>query len=147
MQNATHGRHTESSKSTRHAGRSEGSDVTRPLRVLVVDDEPLIGTTLRILLDEHDVRVVGSGLAARDLLAGGASFDAILCDLMLEGFSGMDLARWLEAERPELAGRLVFMTGGAFTDEARAFLSRVPAARQLEKPFSTEAILRALRSL
>ncbi|HJL15720.1 MAG TPA: response regulator [Sandaracinaceae bacterium LLY-WYZ-13_1] len=114
------------------------------MRVLVVDDEPLIGTTLRILLDEHDVRVVTSGGAARDLLREDASFDVILCDLMLDDLSGMELSRWLERERPQAAERLVFMTGGAFTEEARDFLRDVPRARQLEKPFSSEEIHRLL---
>lgn len=147
MQNATHERRTETSAASRRSGRSDGMDVTARLCVLVVDDEPLIGTTLRILLDDHEVSVVSSGPAARELLASGASFDVILCDLMLEGFSGMDLARWLEEARPELAPRLVFMTGGAFTDEARQFLRGVPSTRQLEKPFSTDDIQRVLRSL
>src|SRR5690606_38262120 len=128
-------------------GRSDGMDVATRCRVLVVDDEPLIGTTLRILLDDHDVSVVSSGSAARDLLATGVAFDVILCDLMLEGFSGMDLSRWLEEARPELAPRLVFMTGGAFTDEARQFLRGVPSTRQLEKPFSTDDIQRVLRAV
>ncbi len=118
--------------------------VTVRRRVLVVDDEPLIGTTLRILLDEHDVQVATSGRAARDLIASGAEFDVILCDLMLEDLPGMDLARWLEREHPETADRVVFMTGGAFTDEARRFLRGVPSSRQLEKPFSSDEIQRVL---
>lgn len=115
-----------------------------PRHVLVVDDEPLIGTTLRILLEDHVVSVVTSGRAARDALERGDRFDVVLCDLMLEGFSGIDLARWLERERPELSDRLVFMTGGAFTDEARLFLRTVPRGRQLEKPFSADEVLRAI---
>lgn len=145
MHNATDGRRTDGSVVSRRSGREDG--LTSSLRVLVVDDEPLIGTTLRILLDDHDVKVVSSGHAARDLLAAGDRFDVILCDLMLEGFSGMDLSRWLQAERPDMADRLVFMTGGAFTEEARLFLRGVPSTRQLEKPFSTEEILRVLRSI
>ncbi len=103
-----------------------------------------MGATLRILLDEHDVTTVMSGRSARELLAGGARFDVILCDLMMRDVSGMDLARWLESHAPELAQRIVFMTGGAFTDDAREFLRTVPAARQLEKPFSARDIERAL---
>lgn len=118
----------------------DGDSSARSLRVLVVDDEPLIGTTLRILLDHHDVTVVTSGRAARDLLREDAGFDVVLCDLMLDDFSGMDLSRWLNEENPALAQRVVFMTGGAFTEEARAFLRDVPRRRQLEKPFSSEQI-------
>jgi CheY-like chemotaxis protein len=110
------------------------------MRVLVIDDEPLIGTTLRILLDEHAVTVVTTGHAAKDLIERGERFDVILCDLMLEGFSGIDLSRWLETRDPALKERIVFMTGGAFTDEARGFLRTVPVDRQLEKPFSAAEI-------
>lgn len=113
----------------------------------MIDDEPLIGATLQILLDEHDVTTVTSGRTARDLLSGGARFDVILCDLMLGDVSGMEISRWLERTEPQLADRIVFMTGGAFTDEAREFLRRVPAGRRIEKPFSTGDIERALRAV
>ncbi len=118
-----------------------------PLRVLIIDDEPLIGTTLRILLEGYDVTVVLSGTQARQTLASGASFDAILCDLTLADISGMELAAWLERARPELKERVIYMTGGAFTDEARDFLRTLPRSRRLEKPFSSEEIHRALRSV
>ncbi len=110
------------------------------LRVLVVDDEPLIGMTLRILLDEHDVVLETSGRAARDRLANAEEFDVILCDLMLEDVSGMQLAAWVKEHRPALEARLIFMSGGAFTDDARAFMRAIPRERQLEKPFSADEI-------
>ena len=146
MQNATE-RRMSARDGTPGRGNADIGDeptVERSLRVLVIDDEPLIGTTLRILLDNHDVQVVTSGSAARDLLAGGASFDVVLCDLMLDDLSGMELARWLAQERPDVAERVIFMTGGAFTAEARDFLRDVPRQRQLEKPFSSEEIHRLL---
>lgn len=146
MQNATERRISGRSEALGRGTPEMGDEPTvgRSLRVLVVDDEPLIGTTLRILLDDHDVQVVTSGSAARDLLAEGVSFDVILCDLMLDDLSGMELARWLADERPDVAERIVFMTGGAFTAEARDFLRDVPRQRQLEKPFSSEEIHRLL---
>ncbi|MFK7987920.1 MAG: response regulator [Sandaracinaceae bacterium] len=116
-----------------------GDRATR-LRVLVIDDEPLIGMTLRILLEDHDVTVETSGRAARDRLSEEESFDVILCDLMLDDVSGMQLAAWVQEHRPSLETRLVFMTGGAFTDDARAFMRDVPRERQLEKPFSADEI-------
>ena len=148
QQNTTYGRGAKATPLRERGADSDDSPTGRArLRVLVVDDEPLIGTTLRILLDEHDVIVVTAGRAARALLERGDDFDAILCDLMLEDVSGMDLAQWLQAERPDLASRVVFMTGGAFTEEARSFLRSVPIDRQLEKPFSSEEIYRVLASL
>lgn len=146
MQNATQGFRSprELTREGKNGAPGEEPSESRSLRVLVIDDEPLIGTTLRILLDAHDVHVVTSGRKAQEVLSTSAEFDVILCDLMLDDVSGMDLSRWLEREKPQISERLVFMTGGAFTDDARTFLRNVPTDRQLEKPFSSEEIHRAL---
>jgi CheY-like chemotaxis protein len=117
------------------------------LRVLIVDDEPLIGTTLKVLLgDEHEVELASSGEAARNLLGNGGRYDVILCDLMMPGVSGMALHAWLEEHHPALAPRVVFMSGGVFTDEARDFLEGVDNAR-VEKPFDHDVLLQIIRDL
>jgi len=104
-------------------------------RVLVIDDEPLLGRTLRLAFQEdHEVVVVTSGRDALELLASDAEFDLILCDLMMPDMNGMQVYERVLLERPSVADRLVFMTGGAYTAEARAFLDRHVDA-QLEKPF------------
>lgn len=119
----------------------------RRLRVLVVDDEPLIATTLQLLLDEHEVRSIGSGVEARDLFHSGAAFDLILCDLALGDLDAIELSAWLEGHRPELLPRLVIMTGGATSPEGDAFLRRLPPGRRLDKPFPTSAVLRIVTQL
>lgn len=117
--------------------------VARRGRVLVVDDEPMIGRiAARALGDRHDVECYTEGRAALDAIAAGARFDVILCDLMMPQMTGMDFHDALALEHPELARRIVFLTGGAFTPEARAFLDEV-ANVYLEKPFPV-ARLRAL---
>jgi PAS domain S-box-containing protein len=113
-------------------------------RVLVVDDEPLVGTVLqRTLRTEHDVEVVTS---ARDALArvdGGERFDLVISDLLMPDVSGMDLYRELVERHPRLAGRVLFLTGGAFTPAAREFLERA-AVTCLEKPFDLAALRAAV---
>lgn len=112
-------------------------------RILIVDDEPMIGTTLRVLLsDEHEVVLAESGASARQELERD-DFDLILCDLMMPGISGMDLHRWVAESAPRSAGRMVFMTGGVFTEDARQFLDQVPN-RRIEKPFDTRDLLRLI---
>lgn len=109
-------------------------------RVLIVDDEPRLGKTLELLLaDAHDVLYARSVDEARALLAREPDVDAILCDLLLDGESGMDLHAWIERAHPLLARRMIFMTGGAYTKAARDFLGRVPNPR-LEKPFRIEDV-------
>ncbi|MBL0698456.1 ATP-binding protein [Comamonas sp. JC664] len=121
----------------------EGTDVTRRKRVLVVDDEPLLAAVLgRVLGARHEVVVVHSGREALELLARDPDFDRVFCDLMMDGMTGMDVHDALAARAPELLSRFVFMTGGAFSERARAFLQSVPLPR-IEKPFE----LRVLHAL
>lgn len=119
----------------------------RRRRLLIVDDEPHLARTLQILLgDEHDVEVVTSGSAARAMLEDDGAFDAILCDLSMRDVSGMELHEWLQGARPEVAARMIFMTGGAYTVEARTFLDRVPNPR-VEKPFRLEDLQALVRDI
>ena len=114
-------------------------------RILVVDDEPRMGKALqRLLAPSHDVDVAHGAREALGLVAGGARFDVVLCDLMMPGMSGMDLHAELGRAAPEVAARMVFMTGGAYTAAAQLFLETVPN-RRLEKPFKPE-VLEALIS-
>jgi DNA-binding NtrC family response regulator len=116
-------------------------------RLLIVDDEPHLARTLQILLgEEHDVEVVTSGKAARATLEQDSRFDAILCDLSMRDVSGMALHQWLAATSPAIAARMIFMTGGAYTAEARAFLDRVPNPC-VEKPFRLEELQELVRSV
>jgi CheY-like chemotaxis protein len=113
-------------------------------RVLIIDDEPLIGTTLKVLIGgDHDVVAVTTGVEAQRLLQSDSDFDVILCDLMMPGVSGIDLHVWLSTRFPALARRMVFMTGGAFTERGRKFLAEVPNAH-LEKPFDPPELVRQI---
>jgi PAS domain S-box-containing protein len=104
-------------------------------RVLVVDDEPLVADMLqRTLSEAHDVTVATDGVTALEYVLSGAEFDLIFCDLLMPRMSGMDLYDELRAKRPGVEERIVFMTGGAFTERAAQFLATVPN-RKLSKPF------------
>jgi PAS domain S-box-containing protein len=106
----------------------------RPASVLVVDDEPSVGFAVRRVLKNHEVTVVTTAQEALDLLATGREFDVILSDLMMPKMSGIDFHAALARLHPKMASRVVFVTGGAFTPEANAFLDRVTNER-MEKPF------------
>jgi signal transduction histidine kinase len=110
-------------------------------RVLVVDDEPMIATAIgRTLALEHDVIVASAATSALERIQRGEEFDVILCDLMMPQMTGMDLYDELVRTAPGQADRVVFLSGGAFTAAARAFLEDVPNQR-LEKPFDTRQLL------
>ena len=123
---------------------SVDADVQKP-RILLVDDEPLLVVTLQVLLsEEYDVEIARSGEEAKDYLERDRDFDAVLCDLMLFGMSGMELHSWVMQEDPALASRMIFMTGGAYTDDAREFLART-ANQCIEKPFDPAQLSSLLR--
>jgi PAS domain S-box-containing protein len=109
-------------------------------RVLVVDDEPNVTSSLRrALSSEHDVATANSARDALKLLTQDRGFDIILCDLMMPGMTGMDLYAELYKTAPEVAGRVVFMTGGAFTPRAVSFLQDVPNPK-IGKPLNLEEL-------
>jgi signal transduction histidine kinase len=107
----------------------------RRARILVVDDELVVGSTVRRLLaSDHEVATMNSAQQVIEHLSQGARYDIILCDLMMPEVTGMDLYAAVCKLAPEQAKRMIFMTGGAFTHKAREFLSEVENPR-VEKPF------------
>jgi CheY-like chemotaxis protein len=110
-------------------------------RVLVVDDDPLVSSALRrTLAREHEVEVVVSSRRAQELLTSPeGNYDVILCDLMMPEITGMELHAHLQVSSPERARRMVFITGGAYTQAAKDFLERVENPR-VEKPFDPEKL-------
>ena len=107
----------------------------RRARVLVVDDEAIIGKVVsRVLAREHDVTIETDAHKALDRLARGEPFDVILCDLLMPEVTGMDLHAEISRLHPEQAENFIFMTGGAFTPKARAFLDEIRGV-WIEKPF------------
>jgi CheY-like chemotaxis protein len=115
---------------------------SRRARVLVVDDEAAVGRSIQALLaPELDVTHVTRGREALAKIAAGERYDAVLCDMMMPEMSGIELFLELQRADPALAHHVVFLTGGAFTDQTRDFLASAEHP-PLEKPF-TESQLRA----
>jgi CheY-like chemotaxis protein len=118
-----------------------------PRGVLVVDDEVIIGRSVkRMLARDHEVTVATSAKEALDIFEKGVRFAVILCDLMMPVMTGMDLFEELKRTLPDQAERMVFVTGGAFTDRARRFLDETPNPR-LEKPFDNAALKQLVAEL
>ncbi|MBA2320289.1 MAG: response regulator, partial [Deltaproteobacteria bacterium] len=109
--------------------------VARRGRILVVDDEPALTATLtRLLSRQHDVKAVNSAHDALRLFQSGARYDVVLCDLMMPQVTGADLHAEVSRTDPAQARRFVFLTGGAFTQGARAVLENLPNPK-VDKPF------------
>jgi PAS domain S-box-containing protein len=114
-------------------------------RILVVDDEELVLRIVqRLLSKEHEVVARAAAKDALALCAAGETFDLILCDLMMPEMTGMDFHRELSQIAPEQARRMIFLTGGAFTEKAWRFLSET-TQEHLEKPFDPAALRATVR--
>jgi two-component system, LytTR family, response regulator AlgR len=113
-----------------------------PLRVLVVDDEPLAVERLELLLARcRDVAVVGTANDGEAALAIAEALapDLVLLDIAMPGLDGIDVARALS--RSGIDPAVVFVT--AFDDFAVAAFD-VAAIDYLMKPVRTERLERAL---
>ena len=117
------------------------------LRVLIIDDEPLVGEMLQQALEalaEANTLAVDGGGAALDLLQEDSAFDVILCDLMMPDISGQDV--YAALGELGLQDRMIVMTGGAFTEETQRFLLNFPGP-VLRKPFKLRQLADVLREL
>lgn len=113
-----------------------------PRLLLVEDDPPFARTLRRLLAKRYDVHVSPGFADAAERLAGGERFDAYVLDLHLGDGHAADLYAQLDEEQK----KRVLVTGGAFSDEDRAFLKTVRNA-PLMKPFERERLHQALASI
>ena len=109
---------------------------TRATRVLLVEDDPLVARSFadRLRSEGIVVEIATGGDEALALLFKDARFDLVYCDLMMKDKTGMDFSEQIDARWPEFRTRVVFMTGGAFTPRAAAFVEQ-NADRCVDKPF------------
>ena len=125
------------------SGEGIATNADCPIRLLIVDDEPLLRRVLCRVLRHWQVTEAESAWEAIGLLEEGGSFDLILCDLGMSDGTGMDLDAYIRSTRPDLASRMVFMTGGAFTEPMRRFM-RSHKGPILRKPLDPDLLFETL---
>ncbi|HJS97507.1 MAG TPA: response regulator [Terriglobales bacterium] len=112
------------------------------LPLLLIEDEPSVMAYVRAALERSGYPVVAanSGAEALRLLAGG-SFSGVISDMRTPGgVDGADVHAWIAGNRPELASRLVFITGDIANEETVATLQKT-GAPCVEKPFRVQQLL------
>ena len=112
---------------------------TRRARVLAIDDEPMILRAITRMLQGHDVVAVSRAEDALALLDRHETFDVIVSDLMMPTMTGIELYEALLARDADLAREVIFITGGALTTSAAAFLETITNV-WLQKPFAPAAL-------
>jgi len=120
--------------------------VRRP-SLLIVDDEPNVLLTLKLVLEEdgYQISTAGSFAEAEKLMVAPARFDAILTDLWMEKEDiGLELARSASKLKPRPI--IVIFTGYGSASNARAALS-VPVDYFALKPLDVDELKRVLNRL
>jgi two-component system, cell cycle sensor histidine kinase and response regulator CckA len=113
-------------------------------RILFIDDEPALYTVVRRLLkDEHEIVGYFDPREALKSLDHDSAYDVIICDVMMPYMSGFDFLNEVRARDHDLAARVIFMTGGAFSDPTQQLLNEL-SNPVLEKPFETRALHMAI---
>jgi two-component system, OmpR family, response regulator len=116
-----------------------------PVRVLVVDDEPSLAELLSSVLryEGWNVRTAGNGAEA---VKTGREFrpDAVVLDIMLPDFDGVEVMRRMRAELPEIC--VLFLTARDAVEDRVAGLT-AGGDDYVTKPFSLEEVLARLRGL
>ncbi len=117
---------------------------SRPLNILVVDDEPHILHYMRATLESwgHTVEVASDGTYALERALAG-SFDVIICDLRMPHLSGRDMYSKLARQDPRVAERIIFATGDTVRGDTLQFLERL-GRPYLHKPFTLAELRAAL---
>lgn len=125
----------------------EAEEPVASLRVLVVDDEEPVGHLLDRMLRTlgHRPTIVCSGEAGLEMMEREV-FDVVLCDVKMPGLNGFDMLGALRAQNPDLAERLIFMSGDTLSPATRASLEQNENLF-LAKPFSIEQVRQILNVL
>ena len=122
-----------------------GSGVPAPVRIVLVDDHEMVIEGLRAMLAafQDRVRVVGHAVGGDRALkvAEDLKPDIVLCDVRMQGFSGLDLCLALRERDP--ASKIVMLS--VYDDEQYLFQAmRVGASGYLLKSISSDELVRQL---
>jgi DNA-binding response OmpR family regulator len=115
--------------------------------ILVIEDDPTVQNIISRALERggYMVKCVDNGLQALAELQD-ATFRAIVCDVGLPFLEGKSLYDHIKADYPDMAARMLFVTGMANDPETRRFLDRT-GRPVIAKPFELAQLLDTVRSV
>lgn len=112
------------------------------LPVLVLEDEPSVMAFLTSALERKGYLVVAAPTGEEGIrLLESRDFRGVVSDIRMPGeVSGADVHHWIAAHRPNLVGRVVFVTGDIVSEETVTIL-RQTQAPCIEKPFRVQQLI------
>ena len=115
--------------------------VTRKGKIMVVDDEPVVRSTLAKVLTRmgHTVDAIADARKAIEKLDSGAAYDLILSDVRMPGMNGIELYSRILEKAPAMKNKIIFITGDVMGVDIKTFLSNNNLP-YLAKPFDIELL-------
>jgi two-component system cell cycle sensor histidine kinase/response regulator CckA len=111
-----------------------------PCRIVVVEDQEIVGHTIRRLLERMGHQVAFAATPALSLaLVAQSAFDVVLCDVVMPEMRGPALIERMRELYPESARRVIYMTGNS--GDAVELL---PGVDLLSKPFTSQQLADAV---
>jgi two-component system, OmpR family, response regulator len=116
------------------------------MKILLVEDDARLGRSLARLLeqDRHNVDVATDGQTGVDVAVGENGIDVVILDVGLPDISGIEVARRIRRERPEMA---ILMLTARDTVGDRVTGLDAGADDYVVKPFSYDELAARLRAL
>jgi CheY-like chemotaxis protein len=118
-------------------------------RILIVDDEPAVQVTIRLLLERAGHSVVTAGDGRNGLAIFEAEeFDLLFLDIFMPGMDGLETMRRVHQQQPLIP--IIVISGHLMLSESTSgpdFLNlatKLGAVRGLQKPFKPAALLAAV---
>ena len=121
---------------------AESASAQSPLPVLLIEDEPAVMDLLRTTLERSGYTVMCSGSGAEGLrLLECGQFLGVVSDMRTPGgVDGADVHAWVAQYRPDLASKIVLITGD-IADEQTVMKLRKTGAPWVEKPFGVQQLI------
>lgn len=122
--------------------------ITSALPILVIEDEKAVMSYIRTALERHGYKVLSieTGVEALERLKSEKVLGVISDMRTPGGVDGADVHTWIAKNRPELATRMLFITGDTVNEETAATLRRT-GVPYIEKPFRVQQLLAAIEKI
>jgi DNA-binding response OmpR family regulator len=121
--------------------------LTTARAILLIEDEPSVSAFLKAALERHGYAVVAAATGEEgleQLTKGG--FGGVISDIRMPGaVNGAEVHQWIRSNRPELARRLILISGDTANSKTQVLLaeSGLPC---IEKPFRVQNLISVAES-
>ena len=120
---------------------------TAKKRILVIEDEPIIGRVCvkTLLNDGFKVDIADNGLVAMDML-DNSIYDLYISDIRTPKMNGIEFYRHLVSKNSKLADRVILTTGDVLSSDVREFIEDA-STTFLTKPFTPDELRAVVRKV